>query len=139
MDLESFAKVMAQASLDIARSKTTAVEKAAKLIEEAAKSAIGTYRFGWAKLGPAAVKKHGDTPLLDTGKLQASIESTIGDGEAWVGTNDPVGKYQEFGTSRGIPPRPFIGGAVVEQEKAIEAELVKIVDGVFKKPEGSIE
>ncbi|MCL4440230.1 MAG: hypothetical protein M1609_06475 [Firmicutes bacterium] len=42
---------------------------------------------------------------------------------AQVGTNDPVGEWQEFGTTRGIPPRPFLRPALYEKEDFIKKTL----------------
>ena len=36
----------------------------------------------------------------------------------YVGTNDPVAKYHEYGTSR-MPPRSFLGASLMAQERAI--------------------
>lgn len=46
---------------------------------------------------------------------------------AYVGTNDPVAKWQEFGTSRGIPPRPFLRPALYENEDYIKRVLSEAV------------
>ena len=46
-------------------------------VRDKAKEAIGTYKYGWEPLGPAAVAKHGDTPLLDTGELRDSISAFV--------------------------------------------------------------
>jgi hypothetical protein len=36
------------------------------LVRKRAQEAIGTYKYGWPELGPDAVARHGDTPLLHT-------------------------------------------------------------------------
>jgi HK97 gp10 family phage protein len=87
-------------------------------VRDTAMEAIGTYKFKWPKLGPAAVAKHGDTPLLDTGALRDSIEITLEPKRAIVGTNNEYAEYQELGTSR-IPPRPFMGPAAIHATKVI--------------------
>ncbi|WOJ89902.1 hypothetical protein RZS28_00880 [Methylocapsa polymorpha] len=38
--------------------------------------------------------------------------------EGYVGTNSPIAKYQEFGTSK-IPPRPFLGGALAAKGEEV--------------------
>jgi len=84
------------------------MKEACVIIEDDAKDAIGTYRYGWPPLGPAAVAKHGDTPLLDTGAMRDSIKHTVESAHVgYVGTNSEYAKYQELGTSK-IPPRPFL-------------------------------
>lgn len=47
--------------------------------------------------------------------LRNSITYKVHVNWAEVGTNDPLGPYQEYGTSRGIPPRPFLGPAAFEE------------------------
>jgi phage gpG-like protein len=104
-----------------AQSGSLCVEKA---FEKEAKAAIGTYRFDWPALQPETIARitTGDSPLLETGELQASIGHVSGreGGEAvgYVGTNDPVAKYHELGT-RTIPPRSFLGEAAMRKEHKI--------------------
>lgn len=109
------------------------LEKACTIFETSAKEAIGTYEFGWAPLGPAAIAKHGDTPLLDSGALRDSIEHQVHGSEGWVGTNNEYAIFQELGTSRGIPPRPFMGGALNAKGPEVEKELGHVVAKVFAK------
>ena len=79
---------------------------------------IGTYQTGWAPLKPETIaqKMTGDTPLLETGEMRDSIEHRamqLPDGAIGeIGSNDPIALYQEMGTSRGIPPRSFLGLAM---------------------------
>lgn len=108
------------------------LEKGAKILKDSAQDAIGTYKFGWPHLGPDAVARHGDTPLLETGALKGSIQYTVGALDAWVGTNDYKAKWQEFGTSRGIPPRPFLGGAVTHEAASIETLVAASAAKIFK-------
>jgi hypothetical protein len=79
-------------------------------------------------------KAGGDTPLLETGELQRSIEHVSGreGGEAvgYVGTNDPVAKYHELGT-RTIPPRSFLGEAAMRKEHKIHEMMGRAVVGTF--------
>jgi hypothetical protein len=57
-------------------------------------------------------------------KLRDSIGHVVEGNVGYVGTNDPIAPYQEFGTSKipPIPPRPFLGGALA----ATEGEIPKI-------------
>ena len=105
--LEMAAK-MAAMERDIEAATQRVIEEAAAYVYQEARALIGTYTAGWPQLGPAAIARHGDTPLLDTGKLRASIGVKIGRHVADIGTNDPVMVYQEFGTPQ-IPPRPVFG------------------------------
>lgn len=104
-----------------------AMEGACKVIEDSAKEAIGTYTFNWPQLAESTqddrVSKgfSANEPLLRTGELQASIEHHVVSGhEGYIGTNDPVAKYQEYGTDK-IPPRPFLGGAVEAKGEEVAA------------------
>jgi phage gpG-like protein len=116
MTLSSFAQLAAKlvtAEADIKLAQEAALEKACQLIEDRAKQAIGTYEFGWTPLKPKTIarKSTGDSPLLETGKLRDSIGHVVEGNVGYVGTNDPIAPYHEYGTSR-IPPRPFLGGAL---------------------------
>ena len=61
----------------------------------------------------------GDTPLLVTGELYASIEHEVEGNEAVIGTKLEIGEYQEFGT-KNIPPRPFMGPAAFNNQAKIK-------------------
>jgi hypothetical protein len=57
-------------------------------------------------------------PLLRTGTLRDSIGHVVEGNVGYVGTNDKVAPFQEFGTSKN-PPRPFLGGALAATEQEI--------------------
>ena len=63
-----------------------------------------------------------------TGILRASITSTLLTSfEAKVGSNVEYAKFQEYGTSRGIKPRRFIGRALDElQSRALKLQEIVI-------------
>jgi HK97 gp10 family phage protein len=95
-------------------------------VAERARAKIGNYQDAaggfpaWPPLAPAtrAEKERlgyapPDNPLLRTGDLRESITHTVVEKTVTVGATDPVGLWQELGTSR-IPPRPFIAPAMVE-------------------------
>ena len=70
-------------------------------------------------------------PLLRTGMMRESIEGAAEGLTGVVGTDDPKAKWQEFGATRvgrnrtgTIPPRPFIGMAMMEA--AEESELLML-------------
>lgn len=128
MSLLQLASALMSSSLTLHHHLHRGMEKACVMLRDEAKSAIGTYKYGWPSLAPSTLaRKSGDTPLLETGQLQGSIEYNLdGPGnriEAYVGTDDRKAAWQEFGTSRGIPPRPFIGGAA----NAKGAEAARLV------------
>ncbi len=101
------------------------VREAAKMLKASAQDSIGTYDFGWPALGPDAVARHGDTPLLDTGELKASISWNAEGNEAFVGTDDPKAAFHEFGTLH-IPPRSFLGGAIQHESAKIRSMAARI-------------
>jgi hypothetical protein len=65
---------------DLKLSQEVCVEKACRMVEKEAKTAIGTYRYDWPRLEPETVarKAKGDTPLLETGELRDSIQHIVG-------------------------------------------------------------
>lgn len=60
-------------------------------------------------------------PLLREGNLRDSIgyEVNMPGLYAIVGSKSKIAAFQEFGTSRGIPPRPFIGTAFYKNKEMI--------------------
>jgi hypothetical protein len=117
-----------------------ACEKACKMVEKEAKRVIGGYDYGWTPLAEATKEDraaHGfpaDEPLLRTGEMRDSIEHNVGrEGSqvvGLVGTNHPIAKYQELGTSH-IPPRSFLGEAAMHKEGAIHRMMGKAIIGTF--------
>jgi phage gpG-like protein len=118
---------------------TTGMDKAAKILQDRAKEVIGTYDLGWPELAASTLQKKGaDTPLLETGGLRDSIERTVEPFVAYVGTNNPVGRYQELGTSK-IPPRSFIAASAAEKEKEIVEAIILPVSIAFGSAPKSIK
>jgi phage gpG-like protein len=104
-----------------------AIAAACQMIADEAKRVIGTYDYGWPSLAPSTLaKKSADTPLLETGKMRASIEWNASGNTGAVGSNSDVAVFQELGTSR-IPPRPFLMGAAMEMEPKIHALFKRAV------------
>ncbi len=55
----------------------------------------------------------GEPPGVDTGALRASIDwKSEGDGRRVVHDGTEYGVWLEYGTDRGLAPRPFMGPAV---------------------------
>lgn len=116
------------ATLEVAQHAAdhAALEKCARVVEKRAKDKIGEYQqeagpfAAWAELADATKadrSRHGypeDDPLLRTGGLRDSIEHTVQDSVAQVGSNSDIAVYQELGTAH-IPPRSFLGGAMAEK------------------------
>jgi HK97 gp10 family phage protein len=137
-DLGGLAAHILAVTADLKLAEEVCVEKACRMIEKEAKAAIGTYRYDWEPLKPETVarKARGDTPLLETGELRDSIEHVVmREGKevvGYVGTNDPIAKYHEFGT-RTIPPRPFLSAAAMRQEDKIHAMIVRTIAATFDR------
>jgi len=109
-------------SLAIPNASERALIRSAKLVRDEAKRVLGTYDYDWVRLKPATIaqKATGDSPLLETGGLRASIKYNVdkANGIANVGSNDPKALWQELGTSR-IPPRSFLMGAAMRMEEKV--------------------
>lgn len=117
----------------------------AERIRDRARSELGIYQAAtgmfnaWDQLAPATLaRKSGNTPLYETGALEAAIK-VIPSGEPltiYVGITDPdmavIGKTQEFGSlTKNIPPRPFLGPALYQEEEQIRADIDALVFSGF--------
>jgi phage gpG-like protein len=129
LNLLEFAAEMTAAAANMEEARAEIIKGGCVILSSSAKDAIGTYKFGWPQLAPETLarKDNVNTPLLESGELRASISWIAEPIEGWIGTNDPVGKYQEFGTSRGIPPRPFLGGAIEHSIGDVEKMAQSVV------------
>src|ERR1700737_115172 len=136
--LGSFAAHLLTIEADLKLSQEVCVEKACRMVEKEAKTAIGTYRFDWPRLEPETVarKAKGDTPLLEPGELRDSIAHVVegggAEGAGYGGTNAPIAKYHELGT-RTIPPRSFLGEAAMRQEHKIHEMIERTVAATFDR------
>jgi phage gpG-like protein len=108
------------------------LEAAAGLIQNTARAKLGHYQPSvehfpaWPELADFTKQDRvakgftENDPLLRTGELRDSIGHAVRGFEAVIGSTSDVAVYQELGTDR-IPPRPFLGPAVVENEEALRA------------------
>jgi len=133
MDFDSIGKFVEHfVTLELAVHKAAehGLREAAKVIEAEAKAELGYYQPAvqsfpeWEQLAESTLAQHaalgiGDTPLMLTGQLYASIEHQVHGTEAVIGTLMDIGAYQEFGTEK-IPPRPFMGPAAFHSKDRIE-------------------
>jgi phage gpG-like protein len=125
--LEAIAR-MAAAQAAVAEAEHAALEAAAKMVETRAKGMIGHPNPGWPPLAESTLQHKGglNMPLLETGQLRSSIESTVVFPSAFVGSNDDRAVWHETGTSH-VPPRSFLAAACAEEGPAIAGTVAKTV------------
>ncbi len=118
---------------DIRLAEEAAVVSGCKLIQRKAKGMLGHEQPIWQGLKPETIarKAHGNTPLLETGEMKASIEMTAplnenGQIVGYVGSNSMIAVYQEMGT-KNIPPRPFISTAGMANGHLVAEMAAKLV------------
>lgn len=121
------------------------LERAARIIEAEAEAEIGHYQEqagefeAWQELAESTKDERvklgfteNDPLLRDGSKIKDTIEYTVGDKEAEVGTNSQEAEWAELGTSK-MPPRSFLGGAAVrkgpEAARAIGMDVVTALVG----------
>lgn len=112
----------------------TGLQTVANAVRDTAKSELGTYQpatghFGaWPELADSTKADRvakgftENDPLLRSGDLRDSIKNEVSATEAVIGSTSDVAAYQELGTER-IPPRPFLGPAVIRNEHNIKRIL----------------
>lgn len=129
------------------------VTKAALKVQADAKTKFGHYQpevgpfNAWAVLAEDTIKRKakaggGEDPLIGhyVGKrnakwpttLRESIDIEVRGLVGYVGTNNPLGPYHEFGTSR-IPPRPYLRPALYENESFIRKCFSDAIATAFSK------
>lgn len=131
------ATIFAMASTHISHAHHQILEEACELFQYSAQQAIssGNNPYGWAPLAESTLARKTGTILLETGELLGSITHNVDPmgnltGEAYVGTDVEYAKYLEFGTSR-MPARPFLGGAIMQEEKHIPEIVHKALAKLF--------
>lgn len=128
--LGDFALFMGGLAAIVERNKHEGLEKAARIVEDEAKRVIGTYdaRPTWKQLAEVTQEERSrkgfspNEPLLRTGTLRDSIQHTVRDDEAQIGSNEDRAVAQELGTSK-IPPRSFLVSSVVRKKDQIAKAL----------------
>jgi hypothetical protein len=108
--LAEFAAKLGAFDHNLKTAEAEIIAEGCAMVAGRAKDIIGVPQPGWAPLKPETIaRKDGvNSPLLESGELRSSIEWNADAHEGYVGSNNPKAIWQELGTSRGIPPRPFI-------------------------------
>ncbi len=127
--LLGMAAKLAAVDIETRLAEKIALAKAAALVRTNARDAIGNpfNGYGWPPLAESTLaRKALNTPLLETGELRDSIEITVGDRTAWVGSNNDKAVWHELGTNR-VPARSFLAKAAIESEDAIHKITVQTI------------
>jgi phage gpG-like protein len=134
LNLAEAAARFAAAAADIDPAKRAALEESCRMVEDRAKGLIGHPNGHWPPLAPETIARKGglNMPLLETGEMRESIEHTVVDSNhGYVGSNNDKAVWQELGTSRGIPPRPFLGLAADLEGPAVEKVVARTLGGAI--------
>jgi hypothetical protein len=126
--LEAIARfAAAQAAVNAAEHE--ALEAAAQMVQNRAKGYIGHPHAWWPPLTDETLKRKDNvnSPELESGAMRDSIEHTVEFPSAFVGSNSDTAVVQELGTSRGLPPRSFLGHAAMESGEEIAKMTAKMV------------
>lgn len=144
MTFEEFATYLRAASVRVEPNLAIAVEATTHAAADKARGYIGHYQGAtdgypaWEPLAESTLRdkeRRGyappDNPLLRTGEMRDSIVAEVEGLVGTFGSDSKIALYQEMGTSRGIPPRSFIGRAAHESIPKLEAELVAAAERIF--------
>jgi phage gpG-like protein len=143
LSIGEFAAMLERASVRAKEELAVPTEIVMVAAEKIAKEAIGTYEFGWPQLAESTQAERtakgysSNDPLLRDGTLKGSIshevELTMTGAEGVLGSGEKTALYHEFGTSRNLPPRPFLSEALMRSTPLIEKEfgefLMTIISG----------
>jgi len=123
--LQSFSTHLTMHALVARHEQRHALNEVGQLILAEARSAMGTYRYGWPPLQPSTVarKRNGDTPLVETGEMRRDYGvNLVDDTTVEVGSNNPKAIWHELGTGH-VPPRPVLQPAA----QAVEPRASQII------------
>jgi len=123
---------------EIEKAQSHAIKKAASYLEGKIKETITEGRGEWPPLKPATIKRKGSSkPLIDTGKLRASITHKIDKNTAKVGLFGEealIGAVHEFGApKKNIPERSFMRTTFNEEKKKLQEIFNKELKASIKK------
>jgi hypothetical protein len=133
LSIEEFAAMLERAAVKTKVEIEIPVEAVMVAAENLAKESVGTYAFGWPQLAESTQDERvakgysANDPLLREGDLRDSIEhqveATFEGAEGTLGSSSMVALYQELGTSRNLPPRPFLSEALMRSAPLLETEF----------------
>jgi phage gpG-like protein len=115
-----------------------ALEEIGKTVEQKAKAKIGTEQPGWAPLAESTLADKGrqgypvPAPLLRAGELRDSISHEVEGNQVAIGSPSLLALWQELGTSRGIPPRSFLGASMIESKRQNAATVLQWIMRAFR-------
>jgi hypothetical protein len=120
MSLTEFAAQLERSIATVKPRLEIGLDKVGELAQTLAVSYVGHEMPGWAPLAESTLRDKEakgfavPAPLLRTGDMRDSIEKELDpiDLEVAVGSKELKALWQEMGTSRGIPPRSFLGQAM---------------------------
>jgi phage gpG-like protein len=129
MNLASAAARFAAAEADLEAARAPMLAAACMMVAGKSRGLIGHPNDHWAPLKPETLKRKDgvNTPLLESGKLRASIEWNADSNHGFVGSNSDVTVVQELGSSRGLPPRSFLALAAQQEGPAVAKMMSKVV------------
>lgn len=116
MELKEFAAVLERSIATITPQLEVGVDRVGALAQTLAAEYPGYYQRGWKELAESTIEDKMEKgfpvpyPLLRTGEMRDSVqrEMDLSELAVAVGSRSKIALYQEMGTSRGIPPRPFL-------------------------------
>lgn len=142
MTVDEFARAVEGLQPRLVKGVGKALDEHAQVVAKTAAGYLGEYQPGWPALAPSTIAKHGDTPLLDTGEMKASVNvekvSTPGAVQTdSIGTSKEYGVFSELGTVT-QPPRPWLSLALTETypalERTVDEAVDEVLDDVFGRP-----
>lgn len=130
--LTGLAAIFSSVLIKLPLEQAKTMEELAVIIETEAKRVLGTYDYGWPSLAASTLaRKSADTPGIETGEMRDSIQHFSNRDELEVGSDNDKALWFELGTSRGQPPRSFLGQAVRHKEAEIRAVFGNMLSRVF--------
>jgi len=137
--LKELARALSQNKRKVLLEAELGLVQAAELIQGDARNRLdGGIPGDWAPLSAATEVRRAESgqgnaaPLSGNGVLRESIVVERDGGKVAIGSALDVAAWQEFGTAT-IPPRPFLGPALMANEKTIVELVGKRVVAALKK------